>query len=237
MVEADDLDRECAAEAGQPAAEGEGDREGAVHVHAEAARHAWVVHRRAHLRAEARVFQGCDQDRGDDERRDDEKQPVHAEAHAEELQRALEGGRRVDRLLQGAVQVSGRRDRDEYDADGEQALVEVARAVQAPVERALEHDARRRGREEGRGKRGEERPPEGVRERHGDVATHHREAAVREVDEVHHPQRHRQSDREQEQQHPVGEAVEQDAGERSEHCESGSPDDGPRRRPATSCGP
>ena len=34
---------------------------------------------------------------------------------------------------------------------------------------------------------------------------------MRQVDEVHHPERHRQPDREQEQQHPVGEAVKQHA--------------------------
>ena len=53
--------------------------------------------------------------------------------------------------------------------------------------------------------------PSAVHQRHGDVAADHGEAAVRQVDEIHHPERHRQPDRQQEQQHPVGEAVEQDA--------------------------
>src|SRR5216683_3122564 len=57
MVEADHLDGERAAEARQPAAEGEGDGERAVDVDAQAARHALVVDRSPHLRAEARVFQ------------------------------------------------------------------------------------------------------------------------------------------------------------------------------------
>src|SRR5216683_1314805 len=55
--EADHLDGERAAEARQPAAEGEGDGERAVDVDAQAARHALVVDRSPHLRAEARVFQ------------------------------------------------------------------------------------------------------------------------------------------------------------------------------------
>ena len=62
-IEADDLDRERAAEAGEPAAEREGEREGAVDIDAEAARHALVVDRGAHLRAEAGVFERDDQQR------------------------------------------------------------------------------------------------------------------------------------------------------------------------------
>ena len=57
MIEADDLDGERAAEAGEPAAEREGDGEDAIDVDAEAARHALVVDRGAHLRAEAGVFE------------------------------------------------------------------------------------------------------------------------------------------------------------------------------------
>jgi len=64
---------------------------------------------------------------------------------------------------------------------------------------------------------GQERPLQIVHQRDGDVAAEHGEAAVRQVDEVHHPQRHRQPHRQQEQQHPVGKPVEQDARERGDH--------------------
>ena len=46
---------------GKPAAEREGDGERAVDVDAEPARHALVVDRGAHLRAEARVFERRDE--------------------------------------------------------------------------------------------------------------------------------------------------------------------------------
>ena len=56
-IEPDDLDGQRAAEAGEAAAEREGDGEGAVDIDAEAARHALVVDRGAHLGAEAGVFE------------------------------------------------------------------------------------------------------------------------------------------------------------------------------------
>ena len=55
-IETDDLDGERAAQPGKPAAEREGDGEGAVDVDAEAARHALIVDRGAHAGAEPGVF-------------------------------------------------------------------------------------------------------------------------------------------------------------------------------------
>ena len=56
-----------------------------------------------------------------------------------------------------------------------------------------------------------------VDQRDGDVAAEHGEGAMREIDEIHQPERHRQPDRQHEQQHAVGNAVEQDAEDRGEH--------------------
>ena len=41
---------------------------------------------------------------------------------------------------------------------------------------------------------------------------------MRQVDEIHHPERHGQANRQEEQQHPVGKAVEQDAERRGNHA-------------------
>src|SRR5467141_1217766 len=217
MVEADHLDGERPAQPGQSAAEGEGDGERAVDVDAQAARHALVIDRSPHLRAEARVFQRIDEQGGDGEGGDDEKQAVRAKAHSHELHRAAQIGRRADRLLQRAVEIRRDRDRDEHDADREQALVEIACAIEAAVEGFLEKNGNQGSADEGHRQTGEEGPAEAVHQRHRGVAADHGEAAVRQVDEVHHPQRHRQADREQEQQHPVGEPVEEHACERGEH--------------------
>ena len=156
----------------------------------------------------------------------DEKEPVGGEALRADLHRTLEVVRHAHRLLLGGVEPGEGRDRDEDDADGQQALVEVARPVQLSIERSLQHDGNRRAGEESDRQRGEERPAELVGQADGGVAADHGEAAVRQVDEIHHPQRHRQPHRQQEQQHPVGEPVEEHARGGREH-QSGS-----RRREA-----
>src|SRR5207237_3395358 len=56
-IQSDDLDRQRAAQAGEPAAERKGDHEGAVEVDAQPARHALVIHGGAALTAEAGVLQ------------------------------------------------------------------------------------------------------------------------------------------------------------------------------------
>ena len=45
---------------------------------------------------------------------------------------------------------------------------------------------------------------------------------MRQVDEIHHPERHRQAHRQEEQQHPVGKAVEQNAERRGDHAAAGA---------------
>ena len=83
------------------------------------------------------------------------------------------------------------------------------RAYMRPVQRALEHRAEQRGADEGQRQAGQERHAGAVHQQHRDVAARHRERAVRQVDEVHQPQRHRQADGQDEQQHAVGDAVEE----------------------------
>src|SRR3569833_3325693 len=82
-------------------------------------------HGGAHLRAEARVVERGDQRAGDDQRDDDEKQPVLAEGEAHDADGAAQEGGRLDRLLQRAVDVGRGRDRDEGDADRQQHLIEI----------------------------------------------------------------------------------------------------------------
>ncbi len=79
MIEPDDLDGQRAAEPRKPAAQRKGDGEDAIDIDAEAARHALVVDRGAHLRAEAGVFERRDQHDRDRKRHADQEQPVDAE--------------------------------------------------------------------------------------------------------------------------------------------------------------
>ena len=73
-----------------------------------------------------------------DQRDADQEQPVDAEGQAEDRHRAAQVGRHLHRLLDRAVEIGGDRDRHEGKPDGEQHLVEVARAVEPAVEHALE---------------------------------------------------------------------------------------------------
>ena len=51
----------------------------------------------------------------------------------------------------------------------------------------------------------------GARQRHDEIAAGHGERAMREIDEAHQPHGDRQADRDDEQEHGIGQAVEQDA--------------------------
>ena len=139
-------------------------------------------------------------------------------ALAGELERAAQPGGELDRLLAGAEEPGGGRGGDEDEADGEEHLVELAGAVEPAEEGALEGDAYPRRGEEGERQRGEEGQAERPHGEDGDVAAEHGEGAVREVDEAHQPERHRQPHRQDEEQHPEGEAVEEDDGEAAGHA-------------------
>ena len=80
-----------------------------------------------------------------------------------------------------------------------------------PIQDPLKHDAAAAAARNAIGRVAKNGHPALPHQRHGDIAADHGKAAVREVDEIHHPQRHGQPDRQHEQQHPVGETVEQEA--------------------------
>ena len=82
--------------------------------------------------------------------------------------------------------------------------------VDVHIERAFEHDPDRRGEDEGERQRGEKRQPEPVDQNDRDVAARHGEGAMREIDEVHQPERDREPACHHKQQHAVGDTVEQD---------------------------
>ena len=84
-----------------------------------------------------------------------------------------------------AEQIIGDRHRHEHQADGEQHLIERAGAIEAAIERALEHDADQRRDDEGERQRRQERHAGAVHQQRGDIAAEHGEGAVGEVDEVH----------------------------------------------------
>ena len=99
--------------------------------------------------APKRVYSSAATSSERDRQRDaDQEQPVDAEGEPEDGHRAAQVGRHLHRLLDRAVDVGRGRDRHEHEPDGQQHLVEIARAVEPAEEHALEHDADQRRREE-----------------------------------------------------------------------------------------
>jgi hypothetical protein len=90
----------------------------------------------------------------------------------------------------------------------------VAAPVEAHVEGPLQHETDDSRDEEREGQRREERHAVAVHQDGGDVAAGHSEGAVREVDEVHQPERHGEPAGQHEQEHAVGDAVEEDGQQR-----------------------
>ncbi len=208
-------------EAGEAGANGEGRGEDEADINAEPAGDARIVDRCAQPAAEARAAQ--DELQRDDENAadDDDEAAIEPDLDAEDADAAAEPGRQRHELLLRAHRIIDRRDRHEDDADRKQHLVEMSAAVEPDVERALEEEADRGGDQERERERREERHAEAVHHDRRDVAPRHREGAVREVDEVHQPEGDRESAGEHEQEHAVGDTVEEDGQHgRSERCGS-----------------
>ena len=101
------------------------------------------------------------------------------------------------------------RDRHEDEPDRKQHLVEMASRVEMAIEQPLQRRADHGGGDERQRQAGEERPAHPVHQQGADVAARHRERAVGEVDEVHQPERDREPAGQHEQEHAVGNAIEQ----------------------------
>ena len=101
-------------------------------------------------------------------------------------------------------------DRHQHQADRQQHLVERARAIEPAVKQPLDDKSGERRDDEGERQRRQERDSGAVHQQRRDIAAAHGELAMGEVDEVNRPERHRQPAGEQEQQHAVSDAVEQD---------------------------
>ena len=140
----------------------------------------------------------------------DDEQAVDANPDAMHFDAPAEPGGQINLLRFVAEQVIRDRHRHQHKSDGEQHLIERACAIEPPIERALERDAEDCRNEEGRRQGREERNAGAVHHQRRHVAADHREGAVGEVDEIHQPERHRQSCCKHKQQHAVRHAVEQD---------------------------
>ena len=96
----------------------------------------------------------------DDDADRDQHDAVGAVLHEAEIDLALQRRRQGERLAFGPDDERHRGDHDEDQADGEQHLVELGRAVEPRVEQPLEHDADRRDDDEAERKRRPEGKPQ-----------------------------------------------------------------------------
>src|ERR1044072_4021723 len=209
-IEPEDSRAERAAEARKPRADRERDGEYGVDVDAKPARDARIIDGAGQARAEAGSHQRELQRDGEQAADQDDEQAIAADADAEEVDLALQvGGDRGDLLLRAHHEVDAC-DRHEHEADREQHLFEMRLGVDVNVERALEHQADHRGQHEGDRQGGEAGHAVPVDEHDRDVAARHGKGAMREVDEVHQPERDGSPAWQYKQQHAVGHTVEQD---------------------------
>jgi hypothetical protein len=88
-------------------------------------------------------------------------------------------------------------------------LIERALVVDPHIERALEEAADHGGAQEGEQQTKPERQTHPVDQNDGDIAAGHGEGPVRQIDEIHQAERDGEPTRQDEQQHAVGNAVEQ----------------------------
>ena len=227
-IEAEKLGAEPAAERGHAAAEREGDGEQPRDVDAERFRHAAVVDRGADLRAHAGALEAEPQAEHDDAADPDQHDAVGAVGHEAEIDLALHRRRQRQRLRLRPDDDRHAGDHDEHEADGEQHLVELRRAIELRIERPLEHGADRRGDDEADGERRDERDAELVHRQHDDVAADHGKAAVGEIGKAHQAHGHRQADRDDEQHHAGGKPAEQHIGD-FDRSRGGPPNAGVQR--------
>src|SRR5262249_31522835 len=96
-----------------------------------------------------------------------------------------------------------------HEPDREQDLVEMVLVVDVDVERALEQRADERRHQKRNRKPGKERQAGPVYQDESDIAACHGEGAMGEIDEIHEAEGDRKPACQHEQQHAVGDAVEQ----------------------------
>src|SRR5215475_234989 len=210
-VEAENFRPEGAAQSCQAGTNGKGDGEHAFHMNAEAAGDAWIVDRSPQAAAEA----GPRQDELQRDRQqpadDDDEQAILSDIEAEQVDLALQHAGQLDVLLLRPHDVIDRRHRHEHQADGEQHLVEMRLGIDVNVEGALEQRPNGGGRHEGDRQGGEKWNAVAVDQDERDVTARHGERAVGEIDEVHQAERDGKPTGQHEQQHAVGDSIEQNS--------------------------
>ena len=146
----------------------------------------------------------------------DQEDAVGAVLQEAEIDLAAQSRRQLQGLAFRADHDDGAGDENKNQPDGEENLVELAGAVEPPIERSLQHHADRRGGDKAERQGGGEAEMRAVHRQHDHIAAEHGEGAVGEVDEAHQPHGDGQPDRDDEQHGAGGQPAQQNTGEVSD---------------------
>ena len=90
----------------------------------------------------------------------------------------------------------------------------MAAVIEMTIERPFQHRADQRACDKRQRQACEERPAGSIDQHRADIAARHGKRPMSQIDKVHQPKRHRQAAGQHEQQHAIGDAVEQDSEQR-----------------------
>ena len=183
----------------------EGRGEEPIRVHAERPEHFSVLDAGADEHADARPAVDHRHRGGERDAERHHEQAIDRIDTADQRDRPVEPGGRRERAHFASPNLSDDVDDHERDTDRQEDLVEVPPA-EAPQEQRLEHEAEHAERK----RRREHREPErtsGLDDGERDVRPEHVERAVREVDDIHHPEHEREARGENEKQGAERETV------------------------------
>ena len=144
----------------------------------------------------------------------DGKELVRGDGAETDIDGTLQSGGEGDRLQRRTEHVIGEADDAKGDADGHQHLRQFRSAVNPPVEKTFQRNGNDDRAKHGNHDRQAIAKPEIARRIGSDIAPDHGECAVGEVDHPHQAHRHRQANRDDEQDHPVGQGIDANAEER-----------------------
>ena len=119
----------------------------------------------------------------------------------------LEPLRQLDDLLTRRHEVVHAGHGHEGQPDGKQHLIQVRLLVHGPVKRSLQHRSQQRNAEKGDRQTHQKGHVKALHQQHSDVTAAHGKGTMRQVDEVHQPQRDRQPHTDEKQQHARGNAI------------------------------
>ena len=181
-------------------------------IHSEGRNHLAVLGGGADQDAPARAMEEGPEPEGDERAEDDDGEIIAREELTGDGHGAAQAGGGRARLVVGAPEIANGVRHDQDEREGQEELVQLGRAVDAAKEERLHEPTERRHEERGEeGSRVEGARAQGKEggQRVRQVGRQHVEGAVGKVDDPGDPEDERQSRRDEEEEHRVGETAQE----------------------------